>query len=762
MKSMLDGRIVKTFSKKTVINVLIGILLVDVALMTYFQVSVPATAKELENDVFRSPTSFHKKAASLFSKITKNEEKYWQAQSELKYVVAEIPLNSITAQEGTAGPSEIYYDPRLTLAVYLTELTKIGNSGQIPTLPFHWADWVNVSMPDIKFGPSTSNQVTCQKLRNRIRLRPDVNNFCRDKDQIGDDELESLGYRNRDQLPNAVIFGHCPHENPSFNDVRVFMAKSYTMTHLPKPYKVIILTDGANEGTYEFMVNQTDGSDQRMLYSGLTERYLASTQTKVQALFSKGGVVKVSAKNAYDNLKNAVKTRILSRDEDVMRMRQTIKRSPGSSKDIFLSESHFDYPKERIQEQIERYERKGNMTIMDQSYLNGLKACSQYDGTNEPEYFKMALLDIRERKNSINDWGWHYDWRFFNDALFYEKKGWSKAERVERTNIILERLLRNWNRFAEEKGIVSWIMHGPLLSWYWDGLMFPYDVDIDIQMPISELVRLAQNYNQTLVVESPSEGYGKYLIDVGTFIHNRERAETGNHIDARFVDVDSGIYIDITGLSKSTFDLPEEYNDKHIVTKAEGDHNAEVYNDRRKHFYTLPQISPLHYSMIGGVPTFIPNQIEARLNWEYDRGLVDYEFHDWYFVPKLQLWVAKDKLTRIFNDDEYQNEEKQFDIQKMVDRVRAMSDEDGLRLLQDDEVLTEYYLTSRYTEWHMHEKGLLFTEDGRDNTTALDDHNTRREYNELVGSVKFSRPLRKALFEYEAYDRLAHHDPASD
>ena len=35
-------------------------------------------------------------------------------------------------------------------------------------------------------------------------------------------------------------------------------------------------------------------------------------------------------------------------------------------------------------------------------------------------------------------------------------------------------------------------MHGPLLSWYWNGLLFPYDNDIDIQMPIDELVNLAK------------------------------------------------------------------------------------------------------------------------------------------------------------------------------------------------------------------------------------------------------------------------------
>ena len=102
-------------------------------------------------------------------------------------------------------------------------------------------------------------------------------------------------------------------------------------------------------------------------------------------------------------------------------------------------------------------------------------------------------------------------------------------------------------------------MHGPLLSWYWNGLLFPYDNDIDIQMPIDELVNLAKNYNQTLIVENPSEGYGKYLIEVNTYFHNRGISAEQNHIDARFHDVDSGIYIDITALSSSNAEVPKEY-----------------------------------------------------------------------------------------------------------------------------------------------------------------------------------------------------------
>ena len=40
-------------------------------------------------------------------------------------------------------------------------------------------------------------------------------------------------------------------------------------------------------------------------------------------------------------------------------------------------------------------------------------------------------------------------------------------------------------------------------------------------MPIKELLRLALTYNQTMVVEDVTEGFGKYFIDCSTFVHYR-------------------------------------------------------------------------------------------------------------------------------------------------------------------------------------------------------------------------------------------------
>lgn len=771
---MARFHILNHFSRKVVFNTLLAVIFINVLITSYFFLYRPVVEDNLNTgetyvedfpadehqalDLSITLSNFHVKAAKYLEQVVNNKERFWLVETGLQHLDTEIPLLSIFAEEGSAGPDKITYDPRFTISAYLNELNRLGNIQEIPTLPFHWVDWVDASFKTTQIGRPDQPPLSCDILQRFIRGEPRMANFCKDKNDYSDEEIDAMGYKNRKQIPRAVITGHCIHKHPGTNAARVFMARSYMITNAPKPYKVIILNGGEIGGTYEFMVDQKLGSDQRLLFSDIGARFVKqSTKIPPKATHLKSDILKFNPRDVHSKLLLLVSPRHLAPEDDIMKMYQTVHSPKGSNKEIFLEEKNFDYPPRRIKEQIEEYEQIPERNVFQQNYLDGLKACSKYDNTNEPTYFKMAILDLREPQNTRNEGGWHYDWRFYNDALYYATQGWSKDEKRERAHIILERLLRSWNRFAEEKGIVSWIMHGPLLSWYWNGLIFPYDNDIDIQMPVSELVRLAQEYNQTLIVESPEEGYGRYFIDVSTYIHNRDRSRTENHIDARFIDVDSGIYIDITGLAKSPFNLPPKYDEFPIVDKDDNDPDAEVYNDRRKHFYTLPQLLPLRYSMMDGVPVYIPHEIDERLVWEYRLGLESHQHRGWYFVPQLQLWISKEKLLKIFDEKDCLDEENIFDPEMLVDKMLGMSDEEALQLLEDDATLREYYLTSNLTAWHTHEKTFLFTEDGMDNLDAFKDPEFRQNYNNFVAGVKFYPPLRKALYEYEQFDRTQHH-----
>lgn len=736
-------------SRKAKFFFILGLAVINLVLLTYFHLDgllLSSLAQLIPTNEWDSLV------APLLKEVSTNKTRFWTTNTPLRHLDVEIPLSRIVPSENI-NETELFWDPRLTIAAYTNELSKFGNSNNAPTLPFHWADWADVTALNDKLKyRGNPRQITCKRLRLRIRGHPNPDYFCKDVDALTDEEVYESGFLSREQMPQAVIYDHCKHEHQAYNDVRVFMAKSYVLTHLPKPYKVIIFNKNNERGVFEFIVDQERNPQQRLLYSDLTQNLISDSIVK-----EVDGEKRLSFNhlNYFDKMAKSFPARRLSKEEDVHSLHNVIDSNNGT-KMMSLGPELFSHSIQKVDNLIKELESKDDKSEPELNFLNGMKESRKYNGTNEPTYFKMPLLNIQELRNIHNDWGWHYDWRFFNDMLFFHKRGWTNEQRIERTNIILERLLRNWVRFTEEKGIISWIMHGPLLSWYWNGLMFPYDVDIDVQMPISELVRLSKNYNQTLVVENPEEGYGRFLIDIGSYIHNRDVSETGNHIDGRFIDVDSGIYIDITGLSKSTANLPSEYKDKQLVEKADNNAEAEVYNDRRKHFYTLPQLQPLRYSMMNGEPVFIPNKVEERLRFEYETGLDKYEFNGWIFVPQLQLWVLKSNLMKILTDEETHKDETE-DIETIVNSVKNLSSERIIKLLQsNDDILKEYFLSKDLAEWHMKEKNVLFDNNGKDRIDVFEDSERKQYYEELVGEISMRSPMRMCLYEYEKFERTAH------
>ncbi|ODV64748.1 hypothetical protein HYPBUDRAFT_145585 [Hyphopichia burtonii NRRL Y-1933] len=731
----------------------------------------------------RYSTAFEKLLNKKFEKVKSDKERYWLAHTELTEISVDIPIVNFLKQYQNNNDNSwltknaLFFDPRFTLSMYINELKtnflqfkKPDQEGKVdansvPTikLPFHWSDWMDLSLLNEDLAKPIDQRVNCDYIRQHTNNNPDPSYFCKNNDQLSDEEIKKFGFQSKSQLPGFIIHGHSSHDDRPFNDFRVLESKSYALTHLPKPHRVILLNGDKNGGTFEFEVDLNDNT--RLVESNIINNYLSSNNLD-SSNFNDKTVLNLNHIKEYQQLLDSVKPRYLTDEEDIQGMYKVLRKQtdPKQSRELELPAKLFDYPETMIHNQIYFYEQKNdvpvdNLPINERHYYEGLKQCSNYDSKNEPTYFKMATIRIDDDRNRDREWGWHYDWRFFNGALNYDSVGWTQSELIVRTNIILDRLLRNWNRFAEEKGIVTWIMHGPLLSWYWDGLMFPFDVDIDIQMPMIELARLAKDYNQTLVLEDPTEGYGKFLIDVGTYIHNRDISQNSNHIDARFVDVDSGIYIDITALAKSKANTPEEYNNNALVNINKGfnDDQIEIYNDRRKHFYTLEQLSPLKYSLIGGVPVYVPLTITDRLIFEYSKGLSSYEFRDWYFVNRLNLWLRKEQIAKAFPHYDILNKDGNVDKDLLLNKINHMSDNEVLKLLEDDDILVEYYLTKEVTDTHAREKEFLFDSMGRDNSNLDQDLKLKEEYNQLTSTFKMSKPLRKALWDFENLERLKHH-----
>ncbi|KAL9577126.1 MAG: hypothetical protein Q9203_007575 [Teloschistes exilis] len=213
--------------------------------------------------------------------------------------------------------------------------------------------------------------------------------------------------------------------------------------------------------------------------------------------------------------------------------------------------------------------------------------------------------------------GNHYDSRFEHGIQDY----------ADRKNTQLH-MLRAYLTFFHENHLETWLAHGTLLGWWWNGRMLPWDWDIDTQVSGSTLNYLGDHYNQTRYdYQSDEEVPVKrtYLLDVNPAIKERERGNGNNIIDARWIDTRNGLYIDITGLSET-----------------HPDDQPGVWVCKNYHRYKTMDLYPMRETMYEGVVAKVPYAYDRILANEYaSKALVitDYEGHRW--DPIVKEWLPK-------------------------------------------------------------------------------------------------------------------------
>ena len=131
----------------------------------------------------------------------------------------------------------------------------------------------------------------------------------------------------------------------------------------------------------------------------------------------------------------------------------------------------------------------------------------------------------------------HYDGRFANEVLGVE-------DRLPR----LTDLIRTFLATAADIGIEVWLMHGSLLGWWWNQKILPWDSDIDVQVSEPTIAFLAKYYNMTEYhFRLPGNSKGRtYLLEVNPRYTNGTIADKLNVIDARWIDTDTGLFIDVS------------------------------------------------------------------------------------------------------------------------------------------------------------------------------------------------------------------------
>lgn len=151
--------------------------------------------------------------------------------------------------------------------------------------------------------------------------------------------------------------------------------------------------------------------------------------------------------------------------------------------------------------------------------------------------------------------------------------------------------------------------------------MLPWDWDIDTQVTDTTLAYMADHLNQTVAEYVSADGKvkRKYLLDVNPWSRQRFRGEGLNIIDARWIDIRNGLYIDITGLSQ-----------------LHPDTEPGVWQCKNFHKYRTEDLFPMRLTTYEGVPAKVPYKYVEILIQEYtERALTATQFHKWMFFPPL-------------------------------------------------------------------------------------------------------------------------------
>lgn len=629
--------------------------------------------------------AFNRKISKMLELRKKDdlEDVFWKIDTSLKPAQTELKIPKYYFESDARRVDVQPFDPRFTLGFYYWYLRKHAkDSSSGVQAPFHWADWMDMSALDkFIFGRE-------EKLCQFFDLREaEAFEAAKHDKENKHEALDPIKYCVNDtDLPelfndgNRLRMGFNIKAWPGrmYPKMAVIAGKSYMYTHAPPPSSVIFMTD---DGSY----NMTVSTKEKLLHNGIVEEYL-----------------KLLGKTTINTVKEfaLLNKQVPSYKERVMHNYQVDLR-------------HLDFVL-KPQKIIQEFKELANTRPLSQSekdYVNSVK--TSFANQNSPPKF---FAEARIINSAIGD---HYDWRFFNGIRLH----------TEEQSLTLHRMVRTWLSFCRKQGITTWMAHGSLLSWYWNGIGFPWDNDIDVQVPLRDLHKLGLYFNQSLVVEDGQDGFGRYFVDVTSSITVRDHSNGKNNIDARFIDVDSGLYIDITGLAVSGDAAPSRYTEglleefKSTSDKLTVNDHLQVYNCRNKHFLSLNEISPLIKTFVEGKAAYVPKRYSDIITAEYNqKGLLDKFFSGRLFMPQLRLWLGQDDLKIFVRAREswirYFSAKSSAQLVGLkkpnslggltsteVTKLIEMGENDLLDLMLNDEILMKYASLRDMTS--LHEKEIM-------------------------------------------------------
>ncbi|KAK5110632.1 hypothetical protein LTR62_005671 [Meristemomyces frigidus] len=258
------------------------------------------------------------------------------------------------------------------------------------------------------------------------------------------------------------------------------------------------------------------------------------------------------------------------------------------------------------------------------SGVSGLvKRDAPYEQVNDHPTFSHQKTDKDEPDKYFHEstFSEHYDGRFAEAPLIYEDR---------RSH--LTALLHTYISAMQDMGAETWLMHGTLLGWYWNRAILPWDSDLDVMITERSLHHLATFHNMSIhhfsLPSPPTEPRLKrdYLLEINPHYKNSS-VESVNKIDARWIDIETGLFIDITTLRRNA------------TAHSLGEVDEMMVKD--KHHYVYDDIFPLRVSSFEGAAVNVPFAYAEILVEEYgETALSEVHFENHRFDVERGEWRA--------------------------------------------------------------------------------------------------------------------------
>ncbi|KAL0935142.1 mannosylphosphorylation protein [Colletotrichum truncatum] len=236
-------------------------------------------------------------------------------------------------------------------------------------------------------------------------------------------------------------------------------------------------------------------------------------------------------------------------------------------------------------------------------------------GTGSEEHQNQPTKYFHESSFSVN-----YDPRFASAAL-------NSTAQSDAVKVLVQTYLSTFRDLS----IQTWPAHGTLLGWWWNKQLLPWDAKPTVQVSNDDINFLAAYHNMTTwYFKYPKIPAGRsFQLEVNPNYVNGRQDDGANTVDARWIDMENGLFIDIMAV-------------RYVKDDSEGEG---VLASKDGHEFRNTYLYPLLETTFEGVKTKIPYKYKEMLVAEYGKDvLIRKNIKGHTFVDSDMKWIPNEEL----------------------------------------------------------------------------------------------------------------------